>query len=138
MLIKEHDLTVDNLDNLNKQITDRKIVIMAKDNKKIDLKQLEALCNIGCTMSEVAAVFNCSESTLSRRFSKYFKNGIENAKISLRRKQYALALEGNVPLLIHLSKHVLNQNDKVTLAGDKEAPLEILVRYVDEPDSEDQ
>lgn len=47
------------------------------------------------------------------QFAEYFDQKRQPGKIALRRKQYEVAMTGNVPLLIWLGKQYLDQSEKV-------------------------
>lgn len=79
----------------------------------IDPEKVEELAAIQCTLVEMAAVFNCDHSTLSKRFSQEIAKGRERGKKSLRRAQWDTALGGNVVMQIWLGKQYLEQSDKV-------------------------
>jgi hypothetical protein len=59
----------------------------------------------------MAAVLGCSADTLERRFAAVIKEGREQGKMSLKRKQYEVAMSGNVSMLIWLGKNILGQRD---------------------------
>src|SRR5512137_367607 len=84
---------------------------MARPQKKIDQKLVEALAKIMCTMEEIAAVAGCSVDTLERRYADIIKKGKEQGKMSLRREQFTSALKGNTTMLIWLGKQHLGQKD---------------------------
>lgn len=82
--------------------------------------QLEALCGVQCTAEEIVAFFGVSADTLDRRirkhtdfsgFAEYFASKKRVGKISLRRKQWTKAMEGNTSMLIWLGKQFLGQSD---------------------------
>lgn len=85
---------------------------MARPRKKIDPEQVRKLAAIQCTTAEMAAVLNCSSDTLERRFAAILKEGRANGCMSLKRKQYELAMSGNVGMLIWLGKQHLGQYEK--------------------------
>jgi hypothetical protein len=86
---------------------------MARPRKKIDRELVEALAAIGCKVTEIAAVLNCSTDTLHKRFAVNIAKGGERLKISLRRMQYQSAMNGNISMQIWLGKQYLNQRDKM-------------------------
>lgn len=61
----------------------------------------------------MAAVLNCSVDTLGRRFAEVIEKGRKQGNMSLKRKQYEVAMGGNVTMLIWLGKQRLDQTDKV-------------------------
>ena len=84
----------------------------------LDLSQVEALAQIGCTLDEIAAVLGVSASTVDDRMSKdegfqaSHKKGSEHGKATLRRMQWNSAKEGNVTMMIWLGKQLLGQKDQ--------------------------
>lgn len=88
---------------------------MARPKKKFDMKTLQDLCTIQCTLSEIASMMDTKIETLSRNYGEQIKKWQEGGKSSLRRVQWKKAMEGNVPMLIWLGKHLLGQRDVVEL-----------------------
>ena len=89
---------------------------MGRPLKQIDVEQLKKLANIHCTMKEIASFFECSVDTLENRFSDVIHQARDHGKMSLRRKQFEVALQtGSVPMLIWLGKQHLDQRDKMEL-----------------------
>lgn len=94
---------------------------MARPRKEIDVAEFDKLCAIQCTKTEIAWFFGVSEDTLSRRiqeecgesFADYYKKASSEGKMSLRRKQFELAMKGNTTLCIWLGKQYLGQSDKL-------------------------
>lgn len=97
---------------------------MAKRGPKkieIDWEQFDKLCQIQCSLREIASWFDCSEDTIERRveethkvkFADYFEQKRGKGKIALRRKQYEVAMSGDRTLLIWLGKQYLSQADKI-------------------------
>lgn len=88
---------------------------------EIDYKLLEYLCEIQCTTSEIAGAFKISIDTLENRikeqykcnFSEFYKRYAEEGKKSLRRKMYETAINGNVTMMIWLSKQYLGMTEKI-------------------------
>jgi hypothetical protein len=83
-------------------------------------KTIKKLCQIMCTAQEIASHIECSIDTLEDRikakynctFPELFKNWNGDGKISLRRKQFEIAMKGNVGMLIWLGKQYLDQTEK--------------------------
>lgn len=86
---------------------------MARPKKEISEKQVFELAQINCSYAEMAAVLDCSEDTITRRFADVIKKGRENGRMSLKRMQFTKAMEGNITMLIWLGKQLLGQTDKV-------------------------
>jgi hypothetical protein len=93
---------------------------------EIDWKVFDNLCAIHCTLEEIAGWFNCSEDTIERTvkrekklsFADYYKTKAGAGNISLRRKQFKQAEEGNVTMSIWLGKQWLGQADKLESKSD--------------------
>jgi hypothetical protein len=98
---------------------------MARPLKKINGKQVKKLAGFGLTPDEIAVVMNCSRDTLDRRFADVIKQGHERRNSSLRRKQYQVAMTGNVGMLIWLGKQYMGQRDRNELTGQDGQPLQL-------------
>jgi len=110
---------------------------MARPRKKIDPDQVRALAAIQCSYAEMAAVLKCNESTLTRRFAQEIKDGREEGKTSLKRKQYEVAMNGNVGMLIWLGKQHLGQADKLdTTNTNVNATVDFKIGFDDETPSD--
>jgi hypothetical protein len=79
--------------------------------EKIDPKQIENLAALMCTLDEMAAWFNVAKSTISDNFRTEIAKGRERGKTSIRKKQFDVAMNGNVTMLIWLGKQYLGQKD---------------------------
>jgi hypothetical protein len=98
-----------------------------RPKKEIDWKVVETLCSIQCTQEEIACHIDISVDTLERACKKRFKTGfadffkVKRRKgfISLRRKQYELAMKGDRVMLIWLGKQYLGQSDKTEIIDDR-------------------
>jgi AraC-like DNA-binding protein len=103
----------------------------------IDAEQFRKLCGLQCTLSEISSYFECSEDTVERWCKRTFKMSFESlfdkysgpARISLRRKQYAVAMGGDRTMLIWLGKQYLNQKDKEEMQPDKKVEVTITKKY---------
>jgi hypothetical protein len=96
---------------------------MAKMGRpKINIGQgrFEDLCRLLCTQEDISLFFECSVDTIGRwckdtygiTFAEIYKQKSSTGKVSLRRKQYEVAMTGNVGMLIWLGKQHLDQSDK--------------------------
>jgi hypothetical protein len=88
----------------------------------IDLAELEKLCALHPTDSELASWFNVSTKTIERRksepaFAEAMERGRARGKLNLRRIQNKMA-ENNAAMAIFLGKNLLGQSDQVTLNFD--------------------
>ena len=91
---------------------------MARPKKEFKPEIIEALAACCCTFEEIAAYIQWDPATVYRRmenpesaFAKAYERGRANGRATLRRKQYELALKGNVTMQIWLGKQILGQND---------------------------
>ena len=101
---------------------------MARPQIEINKEHFENLCNLQCTLNEIAGFFKCSPDTIENwckrtyqvSFSDTYKKYSQNGKISLRRHQFKLA-EKNASMAIWLGKQYLGQTDVgiVTSTGDE-------------------
>lgn len=81
----------------------------------IDYERVLELASIFCTQAEIATVIGVSLSTCSHdpEFVRIYFEGIENAKTSIRRMQYATASRGSTDMQKWLGKQYIGQADKV-------------------------
>lgn len=71
-----------------------------------------ALASIGCTGEEIATYLGCSRTTIFARFSDCLEKGHTDQRVSLRRKQFELAMQGDKTMLVWLGKQYLGQADR--------------------------
>ena len=91
----------------------------------IDAEQVTRLARLHCTMNEMADFFGCHRETLRENFSPQIDKGRSEGNISLRRKQWQMAVEkGNVVMLIWLGKQMLGQRNEI-IESDSNTPLPI-------------
>jgi len=86
---------------------------MARPKKLIDPEQVKKLAAINCNFDEIAAVMSCSVDTLQRRFAALIKEGRDQGRMSLKRKMWETAMNGNVTMMIWLSKQMLGYTEKI-------------------------
>ena len=87
---------------------------------KIDWEQVDRMCAMHCTGEEQAAVLGVDYDTLNRAckrnhnksFAEYFKQKSATGKMSLRRRQFTTAMDGNTSMMIWLGKNWLGQKDQ--------------------------
>lgn len=103
-----------------------------RPRKKIDPDQVEELASIQCSYEEMAAVLKCSVSTLQRNFAQAIKDGRDRGKSSLKRKQYEVAMKGNVGMLIWLGKQHLGQSERYEAQVDQLIEIDDRRSIVDE------
>jgi hypothetical protein len=85
----------------------------------IDPEQVKRLARLHCTTQEMAYFFDCHVDTLRDNFSNFIDKGKAEGNISLRRKQWQMAVErGNVVMLIWLGKQMLGQTNESIIEGE--------------------
>ena len=105
----------------------------------INWKQVDQMCAIHCTGDEQAAILEISYDTLNRAckrdkkmsFADYFRQKSAGGKMSLRRRQYSEAMEGNTTMLVWLGKNWLGQTDKEVSVEDETTPQKVQIEVVD-------
>jgi len=102
---------------------------MGRPRLNIDKTEVEKLIGLGCTVQEVANFLGCSKRTLERGFVASIKKGRECVIISIKKKQYDVAMSGNPALLIWLGKIIVGQKEKIETEGKIE--LTIITKIVD-------
>lgn len=96
---------------------------MARPKKDIDARAVEEAIAHGNTVEDAAAILGVSPDTLERRFAGDIKKGRANMRSSLRKRQFELAIAGNVGMLVWLGKNLLGQSEKVQHSGPGEGPI---------------
>ena len=105
---------------------------------QLDLVELEKLCAMMCTETEIADWFRVSRDTIAvakkrPEYAAVMERGRSLGCISLRRKQMQMAEAGNVGMLIWLGKQYLGQRDNLDMqhTGPDGGPVQIAVLYKD-------
>ena len=114
------------------------VQIMSRPKKMVDWEQFDKLCSMQCPIREIASWFDMTTDTLEARireehncsFSDIFEQKRGKGKISIRRKQYDVAMSGNVTMLIWLGKQYLGQADKQEVSQNTEIKM-----LIDEDDA---
>ena len=114
---------------------------MARPRIPIDWDQVEKMCAIHCTGEEQASILGISYDTLNRAcqreheisFAEYFKQKASHGKMSLRRKQYSTAMDGNTTMLVWLGKNWLGQMDQP-----EAEPIDLQPIVIERADEADQ
>jgi hypothetical protein len=106
-----------------------------RPKKIIDYDAVEKLSSIMATQEEIATYLDCSVRTLQRdvEFCHVYKRGLENGKMSLRRKQFKMA-DNNATMGIWLGKQYLNQRDQQYIQSDVQvanSPINDLINSID-------
>ncbi len=83
-----------------------------RPKKMLDEARLMEMAAEDCTVAEIAAEMDCHIDTIYARYSDALKKGRDKGNCSLKRKLFELAMSGNVPLLIWLSKQRLGYRDR--------------------------
>jgi len=86
----------------------------------IDWEKVDGMCGIRCTGEEIAGVLGIHYDTLNTAckrekelsFSEYYAIKSQNGKVSVRKKQYSVAMQGNPYMLKWLGVNWLGQSDK--------------------------
>lgn len=112
---------------------------MGRPQKNIDQLQFEKLCSILCTLHDIAGFFDCSpdhilrwcKRTYDETFSDIFKKKSSGGRISLRRKQFEMAMAGDRVLLIWLGKQHLGQRDMPTDDSEDTKPIASVYKLYD-------
>ena len=113
------------MSNQEKPTTQSEVKKVGRPKLDIDPEQVRRLARLHCTMEEMARFFGCHRDTLHNNFSAEIDKGRAEGNISLRRKQWQMAVEkGNVVMLIWLGKQMLGQVNE-RLDNDNDAPLPI-------------
>lgn len=94
---------------------------MARPRIEINWEEFEKLCVMQATLEEIASWFDCSEDTIERAVKRRFHASFADVarqkggkgRISLRRKQFQMALDGDRTMLIWLGKQYLKQTEKI-------------------------
>lgn len=107
---------------------------MARPKIEVNWPEVDKLCALQATHSEISQFLGISEDTLSRRckedhkisFADYIEQKRGVGKVSLRRSQWLLAQKGNATMLIWLGKQYLGQRDKASheLSGPDGKPVQ--------------
>lgn len=96
---------------------------MGRPKKEINWDELDRLCAIHCTRQEIADWFGVHEDTIDNHckevhgvsFSVYYAQNKSKGKMSLRRRQYTKAMDGDTTMLLWLGKNWLDQSDSSRL-----------------------
>ena len=109
-----------------------------RPKKYVDWDQVDKLCALHCTGVEQAGILDMHYDTLDARcreekgmsFSEYFKQKSASGKMSLRRRQFTSAMDGNTTMLVWLGKNWLGQSD-----SSDEGDVELESYYVERTDA---
>lgn len=120
---------------MNKETTNAKTEKVSHSSKigrplkvltKTEWNTVEKLCELQCTLIEIASCLGIHSETLSRcikdeydlSFPLYFAQKRTGGKIALRRAQFKSATSGSIPMMIWLGKQYLEQTDQQNITAD--------------------
>lgn len=94
---------------------------VGRPEKEFDWKVLDSILQFGANLIDCSELLDVSEDTVQRKikseygctFSEYRTKKMGRMRVKLLQKQYEMAQNGNVALLIWLGKQHLGQSDKV-------------------------
>ena len=111
-----------------------------------DLGEIRALAKMGCTYEEIAKLIGLHPTTLFNMRKKFpeIQEVIDEGKATLQKSIRVAQLkagvdDGNVPMLIHLGKHYLDQKEKMDINQhvSGEMIIDTEFRKTEEPTEED-
>lgn len=85
---------------------------LGRPKKEIDIECLRTAVEIQCSWEEIEALTGASRKTLEKHYSQVIAEARCHGRKSLRKKQYDIAIAGNVQMLIWLGKQYLDQKDR--------------------------
>ena len=103
---------------------------MGRPPKRINLSLIERLAGLGCTDAELAFACKVSVRTIESRrassmsFNNACERGRAKVRLSLRRKQLQLALNGNVTMLVWLGKVLCLQKPPIHIVAPEGLPMQ--------------
>ena len=111
---------------------------VGRPKTNIDKSNFEKLCQMQCTLEEIAGFFDCCDDTINNwckevyddNFSGVYKKKSVAGKISLRRNQFKIA-ENNASMAIFLGKQYLGQRDNIEVEHKDLSKVEELLSKID-------
>jgi len=93
----------------------------------IDYERVLELASIFCTQAEIATLIKVPLSTCTHdeEFLRIYREGIEQAKTSIRRMQYETAKRGSTDMQKWIGKQYIGQSDKVENKNDDRVTIVI-------------
>ena len=94
---------------------------VGRPEKEMDWRLLDSILQYGASLIDCSELLEMSEDSIQRKikeesgqtFSEYRESKKSKIRMKLRQKQYEMAMNGNVALLIWLGKNELGQKDKL-------------------------
>lgn len=110
---------------------------VGRPKTNIDKSNFEKLCQMQCTLEEIAGFFDCCDDTINNwckevyddNFSGVYKKKSMAGKISLRRNQFKIA-ENNASMAIFLGKQYLKQRDNIEVENKDLSKLDELLEGI--------
>lgn len=84
---------------------------VGRPKKKLSAITIGQMALEGAKNSEIGAILGVDDETISNNFSHLLTKKRAERRTNLRRKQYTLALSGNIQMLIWLGKQELDQKE---------------------------
>ena len=117
---------------------------VGRPKTNIDKSNFEKLCQMQCTLEEIAGFFDCCDDTINNwckevyddNFSGVYKKKSMAGKISLRRNQFKIA-ENNASMAIFLGKQYLGQRDNIEVEHKDLSKIEELLNKIDKEANND-
>ena len=97
-------------------------VVVGRDKTVVPPEEVFRLAAMGCKDKEIAEWFGINDNTLRFNFSVELLKGRHNLHNSLRQKMIETAMQGNVVMLIYLSKNWLGMSDNGAVTNDDPLP----------------
>lgn len=96
---------------------------IGRPEKEIKWDVLDGILQFGATLIDCSEILGHAEDTIQRRikkdfkmtFSEYRHRKMARMRMKLLQKQYDVAINGNVTMLIWLGKQHLGQSDKTEI-----------------------
>jgi len=102
---------------------------MGRPKLDIDPKLVLRALRIGCTTPEIAALCDCSEDTIERRFAGVLKRGRLLFCASIRRQQYRMLKKGDRTMGVWMGKQYLGQADKQEIETTGKSEIKVVVEH---------
>lgn len=110
---------------------------MGRPRKEFNQEQFEKLCAMQATEVEIAGWFDFSVDTLNYRckeiygetFSEAYKRLSADGKVSLRRAMFQKAMDGNVTMMIWLSKQYLGMKEKTESVVTTDPEKKLVIQF---------
>lgn len=80
---------------------------------KINKEALEKMAEKMWTIEEIAAAFRVTPKTIRKHYYSFIEECRQRGRYKLRDLQWQRALAGSDRVLLHMSKHYLDQHEKI-------------------------